>query len=95
MPKNRGRLSLNWTQIKDSVGVKHTMVLFTFSIPSMSVGGSDVLVSCLCFVVLSGSTREEISLCQDFLFRMVCHVYRFYCVLVEKEKGKERRRRRL
>lgn len=29
MPKNRGRLSSNWAQIKDSVGVKYTMVLFT------------------------------------------------------------------
>lgn len=38
MPKNRGRLSSNWAQIKDSVGVKYTMVLFTPSrkaIPSV------------------------------------------------------------
>ena len=28
MPKNRDRLSSNWEQIKDSVGVKYTMVLF-------------------------------------------------------------------
>ena len=29
MQKNRGRLSSNWAQIKDSVGVNYTMVLFT------------------------------------------------------------------
>ena len=29
MPKNKSRLSSNWAQIKDSVGVKYTMVLFT------------------------------------------------------------------
>lgn len=29
MPKNRDRLSSNWEQIKDSVGVKYTMEFFT------------------------------------------------------------------
>ena len=29
MQKNVGRLSSNWAQIKDSVGVKYTMAFFT------------------------------------------------------------------
>ena len=29
MPKNRGRLSPNWAQIKDSSGVNYTMAFFT------------------------------------------------------------------
>ena len=67
--------------------------------PSMSVGVLDVLVGRLCFVVLSGSTREAISLCQDFfisyglsrLLLLLCIALFFWgiriCGYTEKELG--------
>ena len=59
--------------------------------PSMSVGVLDVLVGRLCFVVLSGSTREAISLCQDFFISYgLSRLLLLLCIGGKRERqGKE------